>query len=388
VKQLKNNFRIFYFILLLLCWNSSANAQQPETRMDSVEISLLTCSPHEEVYSLYGHTAVRYVDKTTGQDLVFNYGVFNYAAPHFVMRFVFGLTDYELGITPMRPFVKYYEQWGSQIIEQVLNLTNKEKLQITQALSKNLRPENRIYRYNFFYDNCSTRPRNLIENHVDGSVSYEPRTNYKRSFREMIHDKTNHHPWAKMGNDMLLGFNADWNTTQREQEFLPENLMYDFEHATITEGGASRPLVKETRIVLPQGTQIVEEDFPLSPLACFLILLAITLALTAWEIKKKQSLVWLDAVLMLPMGIAGLLLTVMLFSQHPATSTNLQILILNPIHLFFLPAVVMQKKTCYWKVVACLLVLFFAGALLQDYAEGMEILALCLLTRYLSHIRK
>ena len=388
MKQLKNNFRIFYFLLLSLCWASSVNAQQLMERMDSIEISLLTCSPHEEVYSLYGHTAIRYVDKRRGQDLVFNYGVFNYAAPHFVLRFIFGLTDYELGVTPIRPFMRYYEEWGSQITEQVLNLTNKEKLQITEALSLNLRPENRIYRYNYFYDNCSTHPRNVIENNLDGSVNYAPRKDYERSFREMIHDKANHHPWVKMGSDMLLGFNADWKTTQREQEFLPENLMFDFEHATITEAGETRPLVKETRIILPQGTQIVEEDFPLSPLACFLILLAVTLALTAWEIKKKKDLWWFDAVLMLLMGIAGCLLTVMLFSLHPATSTNLQILLLNPLHLVFLPAVIRRKQTRYWKLVPYMLVLFFAGAFLQDYAEGMEILALCLLTRYLSHIRK
>lgn len=356
--------------------------------MDSIEISLLTCSPHEEVYSLYGHTAIRYVDKKTGQDLVFNYGVFNYAAPHFVLRFIFGLTDYELGVTAIRPFLRYYEEWGSQVTEQVLNLTNKEKWQITQALSLNLRPENRIYRYNFLYDNCSTHPRNVIENNLDGSVSYAPRKDYERSFREMIHDKTSHHPWVKMGCDLLLGFNADWKTTQREQEFLPENLMFDFEHATITEAGESRPLVKETRFILPQGTQIVEEDFPLSPLACFLILLVITIVLTIWEIKKKKNMVWFDAMLMLPMGITGLLLTVMLFSKHPTTSTNLQVLLLNPLHLVFLPSVIKRKQTRYWKVVPYMLVLFFAGAFLQDYAEGMEILALCLLIRYLSHIRK
>ena len=115
------------------------SAQNAEP-LDSVELSLITCSPHEEVYSLYGHTAIRLVDQRSGRDLTFNYGVFNFKAPHFVLRFVFGKTDYELGILPTGMFCDYYQQWGSEVAEQVLNLTAEEKALLLHALGVNLKP--------------------------------------------------------------------------------------------------------------------------------------------------------------------------------------------------------------------------------------------------------
>ena len=115
--------------------------------MDSVEISLLTCEPHDEVYSLYGHTAIRYHDlRHGGIDVAFNYGVFNFHAPYFVLRFVFGITDYELGAYPYKYFRIEYERFGSEVVEQVLNLTNEEKLRLQFLLADNMQPANTVYR--------------------------------------------------------------------------------------------------------------------------------------------------------------------------------------------------------------------------------------------------
>ena len=100
------------------------------------------------------------------------------------------------------PFLMYYKEWGSQVTEQVLNLTAEEKQDIINSLFTNYSPENRIYRYNFFYDNCSTRPRDIIERNLRGKVVYEPRKGYEPSYREMINEKTKHHPWATFGNNI------------------------------------------------------------------------------------------------------------------------------------------------------------------------------------------
>ena len=170
MKQIEIFFRTILLAVLLLFYTSPAILfAQDKSMMDNVEFGLVTCSPHEEVYSLYGHTAIRYRELITGRDLMFNYGVFNFNTPYFVPRFVFGKTDYELGVTSTKAFCKYYQRWGSQVSEQVLNLTAEEKSRLMHALSENLRPENRIYRYNFFYDNCSTRPRDAIENCLVGN---------------------------------------------------------------------------------------------------------------------------------------------------------------------------------------------------------------------------
>jgi len=359
-----------------------------KSKMDSIEIGLITCTPHEEVYSLYGHTALRYHNLRTGQDLVFNYGVFNFNAPHFVARFVLGKTDYELGVIPIKPFCAYYRQWGSEVIEQVLNLSNNDKERITKALSINLQPENRVYRYNFFYDNCSTRPRDIIENNIEGDIVYSPREEFTPTYREMIHTLVGHHPWASFGNDILLGLKADLKTDYRQQEFLPLNLMYDFDHAKIYANGEYRPLVKERRTLVNPGVQIIEQDFPLSPTHCGILLLCLAFIVMVLEMRRKKCFIWVDILQMSATGIIGVLLFVMFFSEHPTTSTNLQILLFNPIALFFIPAIVKKSHTHYWNIMLACVLVFLAGAFLQDYAEGTEFLALCLLTRYWSHIKK
>ena len=387
MKQLKNFFRTL-FVLFCIISATSAQAQQElePAYLDSIEVSLLTCSPHEEIYSLYGHSALRWHDlhqegPRAGEDLAFNWGIFNFDKPYFVARFVFGLTDYELGIIPYKAFCAYYEQWGSSVTEQVLNLTNEEKQKIKEALANNLLPENRIYRYNFFYDNCSTRPRDIVEKCINGKVEYAQRTDYTPSYREMVGYCTRNHPWATFGNDILLGIKADWDTDLRQQEFLPGNLLYDFDRAQIYSDGTYRQLVSERRMAVNPGVQIIEEDFPLTPIQCALILLAITIGISTFDWKRKKRSVWFDSILFLMQGLAGCVLFVMLFSQHPTTSTNLQILLLNPLALGFIPAVIRKKNKTWPKVQTVMFILFLIGSFFQHYAEGMLIVALCLLLR-------
>jgi hypothetical protein len=386
----------FFSRLFLLVWGIlstiqvMANAETPQDNLekyDSIEVSLLTCSPHEEIYSLYGHTALRWHDlhqsgPSAGNDIAFNWGIFNFNKPYFVLRFVFGLTDYELGIMPFQYFCTYYEKWGSSVTEQVLNLSNEEKMKLEAALQENLQPENRIYRYNYFYDNCSTRPRNIIEECINGKVEYAQRKDYTPSYREMVGVCTRNHPWGTFGNDILLGIKADFKTDMRQQEFLPDNLLYDFDRAQIYADGTYRPLVKERRMVVLPGVQIIEKDFPLTPTECAVVLLIVALLLRGLEWKLKKVFVWWDVLLMLAQGLAGCVLFAMIFSQHPTTSLNLQILLLNPLPLFFIPSMIRGKKTKWQNLLLVLVVLFFIGSLFQHYAEGMLILALSLLSRF------
>ena len=388
MKQFKKIFRTFCLLFGSILVNTDLHANevsQPEN-WDSVEVSLLTCSPHEEIYSLYGHTAIRYHNISTKEDLVFNWGSFSFDKPFFIIRFVFGLTDYELVTLPYPYFCPYYEKWGSSVTEQVLNLKSNEKKKLCQSLVDNLKPENRVYRYNYFYDNCSTRPRNLIEACLEGKLEYQPREDYNPSYREMIHFCTRNHPWGKFGNDMLLGVKADQQTNLEQQEFLPDNLMYDFDHAQIYLNGAYRPLVKERRMPVPPGVQIIEPDFPCSPTAVFCILALVSIIIAILEWRRHRTYKYWDVLLMSLQGLAGSVLFIMLFSQHPTTSTNLQLLLLNPLPLFYIPAVLKRKKdTKWWTILLIMIILFCLGRIFQVYAEGMMILALCLLIRYYSN---
>ena len=382
---------------VLLLWgmilSMAATAEQPKTvgveYFDSVEVGILTCTPHEEIYSLYGHTALRWHDLHTGQDLAFNWGVFNFNKPYFSIRFVFGLTDYELGVAETEPFAQYYRRWGSMVSEQVLDLTSAEKARLQKLLAENYRPENRVYRYNYFFDNCSTRPRDMIERCIDGKVQYETRQDFEPTFRQMISEKTRNHEWATEGNNLLLGVRADVKTTRQEQEFLPENLQYDFDHAQIRgNDGSWRPLVSQRRVLVMPGVQTIEPDFFVSPIVAGLVLLIVSLLIFAIEWKRRHIFVVWDAVLMVVTGLAGCVLFVMLFSQHPCTTLNLQVLLINPVHLFFLPSVVRHRQTRFWKVLLVMLLLLFVGCFFQHYAVLTPFLALSLLTRFWIHQRR
>ena len=390
MKHLKIIFNALKGVLLTLILVSSAPvaAQEDIPPMDSVEFSLLTCQPHDEVYSLYGHTAIRYHElRPGGLDWAFNYGVFDFKKPHFVARFVFGLTDYELGAYPYKYFVKEYRRFGSMVTEQVLNLTDEEKMALHDALAINLRPENKIYRYNYFYNNCTTKARDIIESCINGKVEYAGREDYTPSYRDMVHSMTRNNPWSRFGNDLLLGVKADWKTDLRQQEFLPGNLLYDFDHAQIYSNGSYRPLIKERRIAVPAGVQIIESGFPLTPLACAAILLAVGIVIFFFEWRKKRVFVLWDVLLMMTTGTIGIVLTLMLFSQHPTVSLNLQIILCNPLPWLFLWPVIRGRETRYWKITAILAVLFLIGSFFQCYAEGIHVLALCLLMQCYANMK-
>lgn len=231
MKRLKD-FSMAMCMVVFVSLTTLAAAQPKDSTVapkatNNITISLLTCSPGNEVWSLYGHTALRFQDSTQGIDLAINYGIFDFRQNNFVLRFVFGLTDYEMGIEPFQMFMMEYARNGRGVIEQRLNLTNEEQMAIATAISKNYETANRTYRYNYFYDNCTTRARDIIINNIDGHVEY-PFTTYNTSYREMIHQWNIKHRWARFGNDLLLGFGADSPTSQTQQQFLPDTLRKDF----------------------------------------------------------------------------------------------------------------------------------------------------------------
>jgi hypothetical protein len=407
VKQIKGSFKIVLALLIVFFFIQSegfaqgqeaASAATPNpiptpqqrdsllAKMDAIDISLLTVGPGNEVWSLYGHTALRYQDKNRRQDLAINYGAFNFEQDYFLLRFVFGATDYEMETIPMRLFMDVYQAEGRWVREQQLNLTREEKLSITNALYKNSLPENVTYRYNFFYDNCTTRARNMIVQHLNIS-GYSADNHWNgESYRTMIHQWTGNHRWTRFGNDLLLGIQADSKTTIRQQEFLPDNLLYDFDHAQIYTNGQYRPLVKERRIVVPAGVQMVKSGFPLTPRQCGYILLVIGIVLTAVQWFMRRTFVLWDGVLMVVSGIIGFMLFLMLFSQHPTVQLNLQILLFNPLHLIYLWPVIKGRQTRYWMICTVMVALFLTGSLFQCYAEGLYTLALCLLLQSILHL--
>lgn len=347
----------WFFIYALLNLSVSAKQMlsfeisQVLSLSPQTQISLLTCSPsNDAVFTLYGHTALRVYDPESKIDMVYNYGSFDDSKPNFFYHFAKGEMDYMLDAKPFNIFLLEYLSRGSEVIEQVLNLLTEEKEALWQALEWNRKSENKVYRYNYFFDNCATRPVFMIENNIQGYIKYVP-TFEKKTFRELINNCTRNNPWITFGCDLALGMPADRIMTQRETFFIPDYLKNAFDKAEIIREGKAESLVMQT-IILAEKNQIpVTKSFITSPIAIFTLLFIVIMMLTYNEWQKKRYYRLIDIILFFCTGIAGCILFFLNFmSVHPCTFPNISLLWLHPIHLtgIILFSVKKFKTMAYW----------------------------------------
>lgn len=351
---------------------------------DSVEVSLLTCSPGEEIWAQYGHTAIRWHDLKNGKDVVVNYGLFSPDVPNFIPRFVFGLTDYRMGVESFELFCSEYIYRHRGVTEQVLALTTQDKQSLAKALQNNLQPENIVYRYNFFYDNCTSRARDIIVSNLHGKVTYPAAK--ETTFREMLHRWNNAYPWSQFGEDLLLGVSADSPTEKAEQQFLPHNLQEDFAHAVYN----GHPLVVQTRELLEPFPFEPESEFPLTPVQCAIAFVIALAVIMAYQLFSKKLLWGVDALLMLLASLVGIVFTLMIFSQHPCVRVNLLIIIFNPLPLFFMWRTIKHTRKrladYWWTLWSILILVGLLGRIFQKYPPAIMIVALGLLCYSVVHI--
>lgn len=387
---LKFMSRLKYFIFCLFM-GVAFSVQSQST--DSIRFSLLTCAPGTEIYSLFGHTAIRYENYTRRIDVVFNYGMFSFNTPNFIFRFVAGETDYQLGITPYSYFEAEYAMRGSSVYQQVLNLTQSEKERLLTILENNYLPENRIYRYNYFYDNCTTRARDKIEECIEGKVVY-PDSLSGKSYRSIVHEFTAGSPWDEFGIDLCLGAEADKEINKRQQMFSPFYMKYYASNAYIVDaGGTRRPLILDETKIVDVEPEEVQPGFILSPLMCGALFLALCVVM-AWGQWKTQRIWWgWNIVLYGLQGLAGCIIAFLFFfSVHPTVGSNWLLILFNPIPLLYLPfmvyKVVKRKKDYYHVGNMVYLTLFitilpFCG---QEFNLTVLPLALGLLVTSASHV--
>lgn len=387
---LKFMSRLKYFIFCLFM-GVAFSVQSQST--DSIRFSLLTCAPGTEIYSLFGHTAIRYENYTRRIDVVFNYGMFSFNTPNFIFRFVAGETDYQLGITPYSYFEAEYAMRGSSVYQQVLNLTQSEKERLLTILENNYLPENRIYRYNYFYDNCTTRARDKIEECIEGKVVY-PDSLSGKSYRSIVHEFTAGSPWDELGIDLCLGAEADKEINKRQQMFSPFYMKYYASNAYIVDaGGTRRPLILDETKIVDVEPEEVQPGFVLSPLMCGALFLALCVVM-AWGQWKTQRIWWgWDIVLYGLQGLAGCIIAFLFFfSVHPTVGSNWLLILFNPIPLLYLPFMVykaVKRKKDYYHVgnmvylTLFITILPFCG---QEFNLTVLPLALGLLVTSASHV--
>lgn len=389
---------LFIFLLLCLPFATVQAQEQKRETPDSIHISLLTCASGEEIYSLFGHTAIRYENYTRGIDAVFNYGIFNFNAPNFILRFALGETDYQLGANNYERFAAEYYYLERDVWQQELNLTPQEKEKLIALLEENYRPENRVYRYNFFYDNCATRPRDLIEKSIEGTLEYADNmtdTNTGTSFRDLLHKYSEGHPWSRFGMDLCMGSQADKIINRRLMMFVPFYVQEYFDKARIIDKeGQTRPLVlNEEKIVITGNGEIDRVSEGFTPMQAALLLFILIAAITIYGIRRRKTFWGIDLVLFFAAGVVGCILAFLaLFSQHPAVSPNYLLFVFHPFHLFCLPCMLnkvrKRKRSRYMLANFIVLTLFILLWLVipQRFPLAVLPLALCLLIRSASNL--
>ncbi len=365
--------RLFLILFIIILAGSHADRIWAGQR-DSLCISLLTCSPGDIAYTMYGHSAIRVHNLTTNKDVVFNYGMFNFDEDNFVYKFVKGETDYILGAEPADYFFGRYREKGMGIEEQILNFTQDEYWQLYDILWVNIQPRNRTYRYNWLYDNCTTRARDAIERAVNGRIVYgytlldNDSDTATPSARQMLHGFASADRWVEFGQNLLLGYEIDQPLTYRQTMFLPSMFQQYassavIERTQISDSTANAtyvvPLISAAHEVLKPETSNIHAPID-PPFTCFLLLFVAITLLSIFEIRRNKTFKWVDVIMCVPVGLAGLLISFLYFcSEHAGVSTNMLVILFNPLPLIWIPFVVRRHVTFISYVILAEFILFF-----------------------------
>jgi len=346
---------LLFLLFVIFSLQGVVPAISTPTLSPLAQISLLTASPGPALYASFGHSALRVMDPVNGLDEVYNFGTFDFDTPNFYLKFLQGRLHYKLTVTTFWQFYYDYKAEGSGVAEQVLDLTHEEKVRIYDFLQFNRLPENAYYLYDFFFDNCATRIRDLVHNHLNPvwPVSLSPPG---LTFRQLLSPYVEHTPWIRAGIDLILGLPADRVANAWEYMYLPDHMLSAFEYASLQDG---RRLVKETHQALEQSYFPTRVGF-LSPVVVGWILLVIGIVLHA---KPKLVRIF-DQVFFSFLGVMGIVIAFMWFiSDHPATKLNLNLLWTFPAHLYFIFKADLLKPKGLARIYFILVFLVSAGLL-------------------------
>ena len=376
--------KLLPFILLLLIFPAFRANAQPA---DSADIYLLTCEPGNASYSVYGHTAIRIAVRGTNFDKVYNWGTFDFTTPNFTYRFAKGKLDYMLGVCNYKTFLQEYYFEGRSVWSQKINLNSEEKEKLIALINENLRPENVSYLYDFFFDNCATRVRDIIENSLSAPITYTE-IETRKSFRDLIDEFQKRLPWLDFGADFLLGLQADQKASFRDQMFLPLYLKDNLTTAKINHSDILEPLMGSTELVLDMSGSNTGHNLPWIPTAIlyvvFVFVLLITFVLGVPVLGKIADWLFFSVFSLLSV----LMIFTNFFSDHQAMHANLLIIAFNPLLPFILVKIFAGKKChklCHLALILALL--FFPAALIAG--QGIHPVTipviLILMTRLFKH---
>lgn len=337
------SLRILFSLAIIILLSINTEAQNNTT-----EVYLITCAPGTESYSMYGHTALRVVDKSANLDMVYNWGVFDFNTPGFNLLFARGRLDYMLALNSYSRFIQVYFNEERSVFSQRVNLSDNDIVNLKLFLSANMLEENRYYRYDFFMDNCATRIRDIFETILNERLIYPDNAdNSYPTFRERLDEYRADMVWLDMGMDLLLGSFADKECGFRESMFLPDYLMSNLSQAHILVDGELEPLLSQPETIFEFSLPVRETRIFMQPWFQISILTLLVLFFS-FRIRKKWMHNVFDTVFFIIMFLLSFLMIFTNYlTEHDAMGNNFNLVWLNPLLLITL-FVFLSKRSYDW----------------------------------------
>ena len=356
---------------------------------ENAEISVITIGPGSSLNDAFGHSAFRIKDTKKGLDLVFNYGVYDFEAPNFILKFTQGKLDYLIGLNRFDNFYNAYTAQNRSITSQILNLSSTEKQQLFNYLINNYKPENRRYLYDFLFNNCATKIKEVTNLATQNPIDFNiPKDYSEATFRTLIQNNLNKNSWGSLGIDIALGSVIDRYATPEQHMFLPKNIHSFFDIATIQ--NSNTPLVKTRKTLFKASAKNKTSSFIFSPLFLFGILGLVIVFITYNDFKTGKRTKTLDFILFGVTGLAGVVIMLLWFAtDHQTTKNNYNLLWANPLNLILLFQILkttlpnwVNKFLKFLIILLCLLVFHWVTGV-QVFAIALIPLLIALFIRYI-----
>lgn len=375
------------YLLTLTCalFLFQANAQLQLSKES--EVSILTIGPGFVLNDAFGHSAIRIKDPLQNIDLIFDYGRYDFQAKGFYLNFAKGKLDYEIGWTYSEDFISNYKLQQRRVTAQIINLTLKEKQNLFEGLQTNIQPQNKSYSYDFFYNNCATKIKDVLVDTSNKNISFLTPENFEQlSFRELIRSHVPQNSWGGLGIDAVLGSVIDRLASVEEHLFLPKYLDEILKHSKFDPEATKLVLRSE---VLNQTQKSKPSTFWWSPLVILGLVSITIIGMTYYDWTSKSRNKFLDALLFFTTGSIGILILFLWFAtDHTATAYNYNFLWAFGFNLLMLPTVLKPKPkkrfVGYLKFLILLLTLILLHSLTGVQAFNYTIIPLwiALLIRY------